>query len=153
MSQKYDEIIALLDSKGAKYEILEHGHVVSVDDAQRETGIDPKEGAKALVLKTGDKFVLCVVRGTNKLDYKKVRDILGVRKLHFATPEEVKQVMGVDIGACYPFGEIAGIDMLVDETLAENKKITFSPGVHDKHIYMEWSEYSKTTNPKLVRIN
>lgn len=150
---KYDEIIKLLDDRGAKYEVIEHGHVVSVEDANRETGIDPKEGAKALVLKAGDKFVLCVVRGTNKLDYKKVREILGTRKLRFATPEEVIDVMGVEIGACYPFGEIAGIEMLVDETLSENKKITFSPGVHDKHIYMEWGEYEKAVEPNLQSVN
>lgn len=150
---KYDEIIKLLDDAGAKYEVIEHGHVVSVDDAQKETGIDPKEGAKALVLKAGDRFVLCVVRGTNKLDYKKVRAILGERKLRFATPEEVFEVMGVNIGACYPFGSIAGIEMLVDETLAENNKITFSPGVHDKHIYMEWEEYVKAAKPKLLDLN
>jgi Ala-tRNA(Pro) deacylase len=153
VSRKYDEIVALLDGKGAKYEIIEHGHVVSVDDATKETGIDPKEGAKALVLKTNDEFVLCVVRGTNKLDYKKVREILGVRKLRFATPEEVFEVMGVNIGACYPFGSIAGIKMLVDETLAENKMITFSPGVHDKHVYMEWGEYVKSTKPSLMNLN
>ena len=153
MSKQYDEIIKLLDDAGAKYEVISHGHVVSVDDAQKETGINPKEGAKALVLKTSDKFILCVVRGTNKLDYKKVRAILGERKLRFATPEEVKEVMGVEIGACYPFGQVAGIDMIVDETLAENEKITFSPGVHDKHIYMEWSEYVKAAAPKLVDLN
>jgi len=153
MSDKYDQIIKLLDDAGAKYEVSpDHEPVYTSAQADEVTGGAPKEGAKALVLKAGDRFVLCVVRGTNKLDYKKVRAILGERKLRFATPDEVFDVMGVNIGACYPFGSVAGIDMLVDETLAENDKITFSPGVHDKHVYMEWVEYVKAAEPRLVDI-
>lgn len=153
MSKQYDQIIKLLDDAGAKYEVKQHDPIVTIEQAGKAIDIDPKEGAKALVLKTSSKFVLCVVRGTNKLDYKKVRAILNERKLRFATPEEVKEVMGVEIGACYPFGQVAGIDMLVDETLAENEKITFSPGVHDKHIYLGWDEYVKAAKPKLVDLN
>ena len=151
MSKQYEQIIKLLDDAGADYEVIEHEPVVTSEEADNAIGNSaPEQGIKALVLKSGDRFILCAVRGTNKLDYKKVRKITRDRKLRFATPKEVRQVTGVDIGACYPLGSVAGIEMLVDETIAENRTILFSPGVHNKHIRMKWSDYSMIVAAKLV---
>lgn len=148
----FQKITELLDSNNIMYEVFEHDPIVSVEQANKELGRPPEQGIKAMLLKTDTEFVLCAVKGSNKIDYKKVRMVLGVRKLRFATPEEVKEVMGVDVGACYPFGQLIGIKMLVDETLDENEWVVFSPGVHDKHIGMKWQDYKKVVDAKLTDI-
>lgn len=148
----YEAILALLDEHEAEYELKQHEPVITHDQAVKVTGENPLRGAKSLVLKTEEGFILVVVRGPNKMDYSKVRNHLGIRKIRFATPEEVIDVMGVKIGACYPFGQVAGIPMLVDETLAENDIISFSPGHHDKHILLPFKTYQKITKPKLIDI-
>lgn len=149
---KYNQIISLLDRMDAEYDVIEHAPVVTSKQAEAVTGHHASMGAKSIVFKLNDTFLLCVVRGNNMADFTKLRRISGSRKARLATPDEVLSVMGVRIGACYPFGAIAGIDMVVDETLAENEKVTFSPGVHDKHIVMPWQEYERVTSPKLVDI-
>lgn len=146
----YKEVTEFFDKASVNYDIYEHDPVVTVDEADKQLGRPTDQGIKALLLKVEDGFVLCAVRGSNKLDYKKLRKILGIRKLRFATPEEVVEIMGVEIGACYPLGNIIGVPMLVDETLQENEYVVFSPGVHTKHIGMNWSEYKRAVNPRLV---
>ncbi len=148
----YDDVIGLLDSHQVQYQLNVHEPVVTHEEAVAVTGDDPLRGAKSLVMKTDSGFMLVVVRGPNRMDYNKVRKYLGIRKIRFATPEEVIEVMRVKIGACYPFGEVAGVPMLVDKTLAENEVITFSPGRHDTHISMPFDEYKRVTKPKLIDI-
>ena len=121
-------------------------------DTVRATGFDIQHGAKSILFKTKDGFQLVIVRGDNRADFKKLRRHYGTNKIRMATPEEVLEVMGVEVGACYPFGQIAGVEMIVDSTLAEVDRIHFSPGTHFDHINMKFADYAKVTEPKLVDV-
>lgn len=149
---KYNQIITLLDQMDADYEVSEHEDVVTSKQAEEVTGFPIEKAAKSIVFKIGGDFVLIVVRGSHQADFKKIRSHFGTRKARLATPDEVFAAMGVQIGACYPFGSVAGLPMIVDETLAENDLISFSPGAHDKHIRMPWIEYQRVVEPDLVDI-
>lgn len=81
---------------------------------------------------------------------RKVKRLVSAKKIRFATPAEVENITGTQIGAVYPFGIIAGVDMYVDKKLAENEVIAFNPGLHHKSIIMKYEEYAKVTRPKLV---
>lgn len=111
-----------------------------------------EQGAKALLLKAGNDFVLVVVPGDKKVDSKKLKKNLGVKKVRFATPEEVKEKMGVEIGACYPFGNVVGLRTLVDESLSKNEIISCNPGRHDISIKFKFSDYQKLVKAELVDV-
>lgn len=149
-TEPYARIISFLD--GYEYEVLEHPAAITSEEASAVTGIPVSHGAKSLLLKTGETFTLCIVRGDNRLSPAKVRKVLGVRQIRFATPEEVVEVMGCEAGACYPFGNLIGIPMLVDETLAWSDPIAFSPGVRTKHLRMPWAAYQRAVQPRLANI-
>ncbi len=148
----FREITDLLDSAGVDYEVFEHAPANTSKEADELTGRSPKEGGKSLLLKANDQFVLFVVSGANRLDNKKARKILGTRKIRFASPYEVEEIMHVKIGACYPFGSLIDKPIYVDATLADSEYINFSPGVNDKHIRMKWKDYVRVTKPKVVDI-
>ena len=121
-------------------------------DTVKATGFDIQHGAKSILFKTKSGFKLVIVRGDNRADFKKLRQHYQTNKIRMATPEEVLEVMGVEVGACYPFGSIAGVDMIVDQTLAEVERIHFSPGTHFDHINMTFADYKKVVEPKLVDV-
>jgi Ala-tRNA(Pro) deacylase len=66
-----------------------------------------------------------------------------------ATPEEVFALLGVEIGSVPPFGNLEGLDLFVDETMAKNEEIVFNPGVHIKSITIKYTDYLSVANPKL----
>lgn len=152
MSAKYNQIISFLDQMQAEYEVVEHKPVTTSREAEAVTGHTSAMGAKSIVFKTGSDFILVVLQGSKLADFQKIRFLTEQRKARLATPEEVLDVMGVAIGACYPFGSVAGINMIVDRGLANNMRISFSPGVHHKHIVMPWTEYKRVVQPELVDI-
>ena len=148
----FNEIISLLDGHEVDYDMVSHEKSVSSQQTAAITGFDVRNGAKSILFKTRDGYKLVIVRGDNRADFKKLRQHFGTNKIRMATPEEVLEVMRVEVGACYPFGEIAGVEMIVDEMLAESERIHFSPGTHYDHITVNFDDYKKVTQPKLIDV-
>ncbi len=149
MKNPFEEILNLLKTNKVEYQLIEHEPVYTSEQAARVRGLSLAEGAKSLLLKANNSFVLAVLPGDRKLDSKKVKIILQTKKLRFATPEEVVNIMGCEIGACYPFGNILKIRTLVDPKLGTNDGISFNPGLHEKTIRLRWRDYRKIVQPEL----
>lgn len=152
MEQPYTKIIDFLSNSGVEYQVVNHEHVHTSAEAAKVRGTSMSEGAKSLMLKSGDEFVMAIIPGDKKLDSRKLRTTMGVRKLKFSSPEEVVKIMGCKIGACYPFGNLISLKTYAEQTLSNNTWISYSPGVHDKSIRMKWVDYKKIVKPKVVDI-
>lgn len=150
----YERIVALLDGHKIKYRALSHKPVYTSAeaDAVRPADVTISQGAKALLLKTEDEFKLFVLPGDRKLNMQKVRRAAGVNRIRFATKEEVVEVMGCEVGACYPIGKICGIKTYVDKTLSENHQVAFNAGEHTKSIIMKYPDYITVTDPVMCDI-
>jgi len=152
METPYQKVVAFLDSKQVSYEALEHEAVFTSEEAARVRGTDLHQGAKALLFKAKDEFVLVVMPADKRGDSKKIKTVLGVKDLRFATPEEVKEIMGCEIGACYPFGNILGLKMLVDQGLADNEIIAFNAGEHTRSLKIRYADYIAATGASVVDV-
>ena len=150
----YQQIIELLDRHKITYRVLTHNPVYTSAeaDAARPADVTISQGAKALLLKTDGEFKLFVLPGDRKLNMQKVRKVMEVNRIRFATKEEVVKVMGCEVGACYPIGNVCEITTYVDNTLSENHQIAFNAGEHTKSIIMKYSDYIAVTDPKLCDI-
>ncbi len=86
----WERVQTLLRSHGIKAREVEHAHVKTAEDAAAMRGTPLAIGGKAILLRPGDNgFCLCVLSAATELDSKLVRKALGVRRLRFATPEEL----------------------------------------------------------------
>lgn len=152
-SMPFELIISFLEAAGVKYRLIEHEPVFTSEQAARVRGISASMGAKSLLLKAEGGFMLAVLSGNLKLDVKKLEEFYNVKEARFAKLDEVKVVMGCEVGACYPFGNLIGVRMLVDNELAKNKEISFNPGVHNKSLIMKWEDYKAVVNPTMADIS
>jgi len=103
----YEDIIGVLRANSINFEELDHEPVYTSEDAAKVRGLSVEAGAKSLLFKAKDKFVLVVLSGSKRVDSKKLKRLLAVKEIRFATPAEVNNKMGCIVGACYPFGSIA----------------------------------------------
>ncbi len=149
MQNPSEAIFRFLNEKNISYEVLEHEAVYTSEQAAQVRGLHLTQGAKSLLLKANKEFVLVILPGDKKLDSKKLKTLLGIKSLRFATPEEVKEKMGCEIGACYPFGNLINLQMFVDNNLANNDVIFFNPGIHTKSIKMKWKDYDTHVHPNM----
>jgi len=153
MINVFDEIKKLLDSKSISYEVKEHDPVYTSEQAAKARGEDIKIGAKAMVLKVDKKFVMIVLSAALKIDGKKIRKELKVKKVRFATPEEVKEKTGCVLGSVPPFGNLFDLEVYVDKSLLDNEFMAFNAGLLTKSIKMKRVDYLSVVKHSLINIS
>lgn len=141
-----------LTAQGVSHRITTHAPVYTSAEAAAVRGTSLSSGAKALVVKAGEGFVLFVMPADRKLDSKQVRKNLGFRELRFATREEVFVLTGVQPGAIPPFGSLFGLKTYCDRALGNNEKINFNPGEHTATLEMGYEDYVRVEGPELAEI-
>ncbi|MEX0641887.1 MAG: YbaK/EbsC family protein [Pirellulales bacterium] len=136
-----------LMSAGVVYERTEHAPVFTSAEAAAIRGTSLTSGAKALVCKADDAFVMFVLPADRRLASAAVRRRLGVKSLRFANAEEITRLTGLSPGAIPPFGSLFGLATHCDERLAENPRINFNAGDHTVSIAMSYQDFLKVEQP------
>jgi Ala-tRNA(Pro) deacylase len=143
----YDRLVDFLNEKQVPFSVLHHEPVFTSEDSARVRGTTLASGAKALVCKCDDDFVLIVLPADRKLSSKKVRQSLNIRSLRFASTEEVLELTGLRPGSIPPFGSLFKIVTYCDRGLRDQPGINFNAGDHAISISMASSDYEQAEQP------
>lgn len=147
----FQRVRDLLESHGVPFDVLRHEPVYTSQQAADIRGVSLASGAKALVCKGGDEFVMFVMPADLKLAGKAVRRACKWRKLRFADGDEVRRLTGLEPGSIPPFGSLFGLPTLCDARLCENETINFNAGDHTISVSMSCQDYLKVESPQLGR--
>jgi Ala-tRNA(Pro) deacylase len=147
----FERLSDLLSAKGARFDVLRHSPVFTSEEAAAIRGTPLASGAKALVCKADDRFVLIVLPADRKLASKAVRKGEGAKSLRFASREEVEQLTGLAPGSIPPLGSLFGLPTWCDDRLGEQERINFNAGDHAISISLSYSDYVAVEQPKLGR--
>lgn len=137
----FEKIIELLDKNKLEYKTAEHEPTPTSEIAAKVRGVPLESGAKALVIKVGEKFVLCVLSAAKRLDHKKIMKLLKKTKSRFASEEELFNLTGLKPGSIPPFGQIFNLPTLIDHSIKEQEIINFNAGSLTKSITMKGKDY------------
>ncbi len=143
----YEKIIQILKSNNIEYQALEHEPTKTCAEAARIRGTTPQQGAKALVCIADKKPIMIVLPCSRKLDVKLFKRECEIKDLRFATPDEVKQITGLEIGSIPPFGGLFNLTTHLDLTLSSQKQIAFNAGDICRSIIMDYEDYLRLENP------
>ena len=143
----FDRLSARLTEVGIDFTVSRHAPVFTSEEAAAVRGVSLSSGAKALVVKAGEAFVLLVVPADRKLDSKKARASLGVKSIRFATREEVEQLTGLQPGSIPPFGSLFGLATWCDPELGANAAINFNAGDHAISVQMSYDAFVAAEKP------
>ena len=145
----FTRIAQLLSARGVAFEVLRHEPVYTSEEAAEIRGTPLASGAKALVCKADDRFVMFVVPADCRLASREVRRARRWRKLRFADRDEVERLTGLEPGSIPPFGSLFGLPTLCDERLGENETINFNAGDHRISVSMRYEDYVGVESPEL----
>ncbi len=145
----FDRLQERLRQGGATFTVLRHEPVFTSEQAAAVRGVPLASGAKALVLKAGEAFVMAVVPADRKLDSRKARAGFGVKALRFATREEVEQLTTLQPGSIPPLGSLFGLPTYCDPALADNASINFNAGDHALSVQMPYADYVALEKPTI----
>src|SRR5688572_24609276 len=145
----FEKLREWLAGKSIPHEVLRHAPVFTSEEAAAVRGTPLGSGAKALVCKADEQFVMVVVPADRKLASKAVRKSGGIKSLRFASREEVDQLTGLAPGSIPPFGSLFGLGTWCDERLSEHSRINFNAGDHSISISMAYADYVTVEQPRL----
>ncbi len=122
---------------------LEHESVITSEDAAKTRGFALKQGIKALLFTDGNgAWVIVNVPGDKKVVPNKVAAQMGwsKRDIRMATPEEVLDITGCEIGSVPPFGHKSDIPLLVDTGVFDNTTSAFNIGLRTNSVMIPTEE-------------
>jgi Cys-tRNA(Pro) deacylase len=146
-----ERIRKILEERRIPIECTEHAPVYTISAAALALGVKESQTVKSLVLKTKEeKFLVLILPGDKKLDWKLLGQQLKTKKLEFAKPEEVLQVVGCEVGCVPPFGHLTDLPIYMDKELLKKDVLYFNPGVHNKSFKVRAWDLRKLCNPKII---
>jgi len=143
--------IEFLDKSGVNYEVTTHRPTFT---SQRMAAVAHQPGqyvAKPVIIKADDKFIMCVLPASYRIDMEALKSQLATKSVKLAKEEDIAEIFeDCEVGAEPPFGNLYDLPTIMDKTLESDDYILFQAGTHEKSIRMSMSDYRKLVVPKVL---
>ncbi len=140
-----------LDQNQVPYEVTTHPEAYTSQEVAATLHKTGKRLAKVVMVKAGDRLVMCVLPAHELVDIGRLETILGSRQVRLATEEEFKDLFpDCDVGAMPPFGNLYNIPVYLDERLAQYDNFYFEAGSHTETVTMTMADYRRRVSPKIA---
>ena len=153
----HDRVRESLDAAGIDYEVLAcEAELADTAEFCAHYGIAAEEACNAIVVavKTNPRrYVACLVRADTKLDVnRKLAELLGTKKLSFASAEETAERTGMLIGGVSIAGLPGDMPLYVDTRVTEQPRIIIGGGNRTSKARLAPSELLKLPNASVADI-
>ncbi|MDO8428759.1 MAG: YbaK/EbsC family protein [Candidatus Diapherotrites archaeon] len=132
MSEKETQkVIELFKKYNIQHTLVTHNATLTSQDSARERGGLLSQGVKSMLVKTRDapvKYLIANIPADKKLDFKKLEQFSGFQNLTMASPAEVLEQTGCELGAVPPLGHKNQLPLAADLKLFENEMNEFNIG-------------------------
>ncbi|MGQ9597387.1 MAG: aminoacyl-tRNA deacylase [Thermoproteota archaeon] len=147
------DLQTFLKNLGVEHKILFHGETYSAEKASRELGVSLTDVAKTVIFVNENGGPLIVVMpGGRKVNQGKLARTLGFKKLRLATPEEVLNHTGYEIGSVPPVGHLRSILAVVDEALILKEKVYAGGGALNATLEISPTAIVKILNARIMKV-
>jgi Cys-tRNA(Pro) deacylase len=149
-----EQLQAFLESNSIDAEIIVPGaDTPTVPAAADALGVRQEQIVKSLVFNgRGGGNVVAIVRGTAKVDRRKLSRASGLRKPRLAPPDVVHEVTGYRAGGTPPIGHREQIDVYMDEAVFEEPVVFAGGGEIDALLKITPSTIQSLTDATVVDI-
>jgi Ala-tRNA(Pro) deacylase len=132
-----------LADRGIGYDLVPHPHTETASASASASRVAADSVAKAVVLKGGNGFVLAVLPASRHIQFEQLWQLLG-RDVDMASEEQIETLFGdCEPGAVPPLGAAYGLNVVVDDGLAQQPDIYFEGGDHANLVHMSGASFQK----------
>jgi len=148
-----DTLRQFLDSNAVKYVTVQHSPAYTAQELAARAHVPGKDWAKTVMVKLDGKMAMAVVPASGRVIFDLLREATGAGVAELATEREFADLCpGCEVGAMPPFGNLFGMDVYVDQALAEDAEIAFNAGTHTEMMRLPFSDFARLVKPKVVRL-
>ncbi len=136
-----------LEETHVPYLPLTHPSSYTAQGAAAVMHVSGREVAKTVVVQAENEYFLAVMPASYHVNVEKLASAIG-HPTRLATEGEFSSLFSdCEIGAVPPLGELYGLRVFVDESLAVDKEIIFNAGTHRDAIRMTYDDFVSLAKP------
>jgi Ala-tRNA(Pro) deacylase len=145
------KVVEFLETNSAKYEVTQHQPTYSAQQMAAAEHVSGREVAKPVLIKADGKYYMCVLPACCKVDLDALKQELRADHLALAGEDEMSKLFAdCELGAEPPFGNLYGLETLMDQSLQADEHIVFQAGTHEQAIRMATRDYNQLVSPKVL---
>ena len=144
-----------LDRNGIRYTVISHSVAYTAQGIAALTHTPGRELAKTVMVMADGRLAMAVVPASFRVDLYRLKKYLGAETVELASESDFRDHFAdCETGSMPPFGNLYGMDVFVDQTLAENlakdKEIAFNAGSHRELVRMRFADFRDLVKPAII---
>ena len=148
-----EQLKRFLDGNAVKYVTVKHSPAYTAQEVAALAHVPGQEWAKTVMVKLDGKMAMAVVPASCRVVFDLLKQASNARDAELATEREFQDLCpGCETGAMPPFGNLFGMDVFVDESLAADSEIAFSAGSHSEMVRLPVADFLRLVRPRVVRL-
>lgn len=129
-------------------EFVHDGPITSIEQAAAERNQEVSQVVRSILFRLReDEYALALIAGPRQISWKALRRHFGLSRLTMASPEEVLQKTGYEIGAVSPFGLPMPIRKVLDKNVLAQTAVSLGSGVRGTAILMTTKDLLAALGP------
>jgi len=142
---------AFLDANNIKYMVISHPPAHTAQGIAAMTHIPERELAKTVMVLVDGRLTMAVVPASTRVDLSRLKKYLGADVTELASETDFRdRFPDCETGAMPPFGNLYGINVFADQTLALDREISFNAGSHRELVRMRYADFRDLVKPALM---
>ncbi len=133
------------------FEVQHHPVAYTAQEIAASEHLSGKKLAKVVMILADGNLVMLALPAPYRVDLDRAAAMLEAKEAHLAKEDEFAAAFPrCEVGAMPPFGNLYGLDVYVDKTLAEDECIVFQAGTHTDTISMKYADFARLARPKVA---
>lgn len=144
---------ALLDRENIKYVSIVHSVAHTAQEVAASAHVKGASFAKTVMVKAGRENIMAVLPASHRVQFEDLARVTHNADVRLSTEVEFQQLFPeCEAGAMPPFGNLYGMRVLCDKTLAEADEIVFNAGSHVEAIRMRFDDFARLVQPDICQL-
>ena len=140
-----------LDQKNVKYMVIFHPTSYTAEAIAAMMHFSGNALAKTVMVQIDGRLAMAVVPAPAWVDLAKLQRTQGAKVVEPASESEFRRrVSNCEFGAMPPFGNLYGMGVFADESLAQQREITFGAGTGQQLLRMNYLDFRDLVKPVIL---
>ena len=147
-----DRLENYLRENRVSFEEQHHPRAVTAQEVAASEHVPGRMLAKTVMVLADGEIVMLALPAPYQVDLEKAAAALGVDEARLAEEEEFEDSFpDCEVGAMPPFGNLYGVPVYVEKTLAEDETIVFRSGTHTETMSVSYSDFERLVEPTVAQ--
>ncbi len=140
----------LLENHCIPYRSIGHSPTFTAQRTAQSAHIKGRYVAKTVVVKIDGRMGMAVIPAHQHVDLGRLQELIGANSVEIVPETELpNQFPDCEAGAVPPFGNLYGMDVYIDQELAEDEEFIFNGGSHTELLRVHYRDFETLVHPTI----